>query len=238
MTANRMLVIGRRFCGPPASGNGGYTAGMLAAAAAKPVEVRLMQPPPLDTPLEILDDPETSGLLLKNGEEMIASCEGQDLRARGAEAAVLRARTCGGEQVRGIPRPQLPRLFRLRTGPGARRRHAHLRVAHRRDGSLRGGLAAESYACRCGRQGAAGVHVGSARLSRLLCNRRLRHAVRCSASTRPASIAASTSTRPASSSAGRSATTAASTTRARRSSMVSANSAAARSRPGSSRGNS
>lgn len=75
MTAKRMLVIGRRFCGPPASGNGGYTAGMLAAAAAKPVEVRLIQPPPLDTPLEILDDPETSGLLLKNGEELIASAK-------------------------------------------------------------------------------------------------------------------------------------------------------------------
>lgn len=73
MTANRQLVIGRRFRGPPASGNGGYTSGMLAAAASKSVEVRLMQPPPLDTPLTILDDPETSGLLLKEGEETVAS---------------------------------------------------------------------------------------------------------------------------------------------------------------------
>ena len=73
MTANRLLVIGRRFRGPPASGNGGYTSGMLAAAAANPVEVRLMRPPPLDTPLAIRDDPDTSGLLLMDSEELVAS---------------------------------------------------------------------------------------------------------------------------------------------------------------------
>ncbi|MEX0733011.1 MAG: hypothetical protein WD944_08000 [Steroidobacteraceae bacterium] len=73
MTANRLLVIGCRFRGPPASGNGGYTCGMLAAATAKAVEVRLMRPPPLEKPLKIRDDPGTSGLLLMDGEEPVAS---------------------------------------------------------------------------------------------------------------------------------------------------------------------
>ena len=73
MNAQRHLVISRRFRGPPTSGNGGYTCGMLAAAAPKPVEVRLIRPPPLDQPLEIVDDPETSGLLLKDGAEIVAS---------------------------------------------------------------------------------------------------------------------------------------------------------------------
>ena len=73
MSANRLLVIGRRFCGPPGSGNGGYTCGMLAASAAKPVEVRLMRPPPLDKALAIRDDPVGSGLLLMDGEEVVAS---------------------------------------------------------------------------------------------------------------------------------------------------------------------
>ncbi len=72
MTANRLLVIGRRFRGPPASGNGGYTCGMLAAAS-KPVEVRLMRPPPLEQPLEIRDDAENSRLLLMDGEAQVAS---------------------------------------------------------------------------------------------------------------------------------------------------------------------
>ncbi len=35
MSANRLLVIGRRFCGPPGSGNGGYTCGMLAAVCGE-----------------------------------------------------------------------------------------------------------------------------------------------------------------------------------------------------------
>ena len=72
MTAHRLLVIARRFRGPPTSGNGGYTCGMLAAVASKPVEVRLVQPPPLDTPLEIVDEPETGGLRLVHGSDTIA----------------------------------------------------------------------------------------------------------------------------------------------------------------------
>ena len=73
MTASRILVINRRFRGPPTSGNGGYTCGMLAAAAARPVEVRLIRPPPLDKPLEISTDAATSGLVLKDGVETVAT---------------------------------------------------------------------------------------------------------------------------------------------------------------------
>lgn len=73
MTADHFLVIGRRFCGPPESGNGGYTAGMLAAAAAQPVEIRLMKPPPLEKPLAIREDKEQSRLLLLDGEAPVAS---------------------------------------------------------------------------------------------------------------------------------------------------------------------
>ncbi len=58
------LIVPRRFCGPPSSGNGGWTAGALAAlvdhespdnrADAWPaIEVSLRQPPPLDTELTV-----------------------------------------------------------------------------------------------------------------------------------------------------------------------------------------
>ena len=73
MSARRILVIDRRFRGPPTSGNGGYTCGMLAAAAATPVEVRLIRPPPLDVPLEIAADSASPGLVLKDGAETIAT---------------------------------------------------------------------------------------------------------------------------------------------------------------------
>ena len=73
MTASQHITIGRRFCGPPQSGNGGYTCGMLAAAAATPLEVRLIQPPPLELPLEVREDADNAQILLMNGEETIAS---------------------------------------------------------------------------------------------------------------------------------------------------------------------
>ena len=56
MTAD--LLVPARFCGPPTSGNGGWTAGALAAylASAVPgptIEVTLHAPPPLDTPMAV-----------------------------------------------------------------------------------------------------------------------------------------------------------------------------------------
>ena len=58
------LIVPRRFCGPPDSGNGGWTAGALAAltvdsdpdrgeALWPPIEVSLRRPPPLDTPMTV-----------------------------------------------------------------------------------------------------------------------------------------------------------------------------------------
>lgn len=48
------MLIPQRFNGPPASGNGGFTAGTLAGrVAAEVVTVRLRLPPPLDTELAV-----------------------------------------------------------------------------------------------------------------------------------------------------------------------------------------
>jgi hypothetical protein len=46
-TGTRRASIDRRFCGPPDSGNGGYSAGLLAAELGGAVEVTLRRPPPL-----------------------------------------------------------------------------------------------------------------------------------------------------------------------------------------------
>lgn len=47
------VSIPARFNGPPQSGNGGYSCGVLAAHIPGPASVRLHCPPPLDTPMEI-----------------------------------------------------------------------------------------------------------------------------------------------------------------------------------------
>jgi hypothetical protein len=53
------IRIDRRFCGPPDSGNGGYTCGLVAAQVRGPAEVTLRRPPPLDTPLRVDADGDT-----------------------------------------------------------------------------------------------------------------------------------------------------------------------------------
>lgn len=61
------LIVPQRFCGPPDSGNGGWTAGALAALddADSPdnrcdswptIEVSLRRPPPLDTVMTVSDE--------------------------------------------------------------------------------------------------------------------------------------------------------------------------------------
>ncbi|MEV6525321.1 hypothetical protein AB0M43_25535 [Longispora sp. NPDC051575] len=65
------MLIDGRFCGPPGSGNGGYTAGLLAGSVpgARPgdaVEVTLRRPPPLGVELPV-EAEEGSATVLRPG---------------------------------------------------------------------------------------------------------------------------------------------------------------------------
>ena len=85
------LIVPRRFCGPPSSGNGGWTAGALAALVEAPqeapgdgapptVEVSLRRPPPLDVPMAVTHD----------GGTAVASVDGSPVAsARLVEASTL-----------------------------------------------------------------------------------------------------------------------------------------------------
>jgi hypothetical protein len=50
---SEVVTIGRRFCGPPDSANGGYACGTVAALLDGPAEVTLRRPPPLDRALDV-----------------------------------------------------------------------------------------------------------------------------------------------------------------------------------------
>ena len=66
-----MITIGRRFNGPPDSGNGGYTCGLVAGAlGGGPAEVMLKAPPPLDRPLAI--EGSDDGVVVRDGEQVVA----------------------------------------------------------------------------------------------------------------------------------------------------------------------
>lgn len=122
------LVIDPVHCGPTASGNGGWTAGLLAAHVpdAPAVTVTLRRPPPLERPLRVRTVP--SGLKLYDDQHLVAEAEPADPpeplsrvdpdTARAAEAAYPgldhhpfpRCFVCGPRASAGL---------RLRPGPVA-----------------------------------------------------------------------------------------------------------------------
>lgn len=62
MSVRRVNIAGR-YCGPPRSGNGGYTAGLLGELMEGPCEVTLRAPPPLELPMTMERDAAGVGLL-------------------------------------------------------------------------------------------------------------------------------------------------------------------------------
>ena len=70
-SSEAMIVIPRRFRGPPQSGNGGYTSALLARHVDAPTaEVTLRSPPPLDRAMEVRH--EGNRALLFDGEHLVA----------------------------------------------------------------------------------------------------------------------------------------------------------------------
>lgn len=57
------IRIARRFCGPPESGNGGYTSGMVASLLATTCECTLRKPIPLERDLQTESSAEVARLL-------------------------------------------------------------------------------------------------------------------------------------------------------------------------------
>jgi hypothetical protein len=73
------ISIERRYNGPPGSGNGGYTAGLVAALIGGPAEVTLRSPPPLERPLRV-ERVEDGGLAVRDGDELVAEARSVELR--------------------------------------------------------------------------------------------------------------------------------------------------------------
>jgi len=115
---NEPINIVQRFQGPPNSGNGGYSCGMLGKLFDGPTVVRLRIPPPLDTEMKIRKTAE--GAALYHQGELVASAKAASVQIyipappdfAGAEAASRRYRgfeahfypacfVCGPEREHG-----------------------------------------------------------------------------------------------------------------------------------------
>jgi hypothetical protein len=71
------IRIEPRFCGPPESGHGGYTCGVVAARVDGSAVVTLRRPPPLGTPLAVVKG-DGGSLRVLDGDELIAEGERGD----------------------------------------------------------------------------------------------------------------------------------------------------------------
>jgi hypothetical protein len=92
------VVVPARFNGPPASGQGGYSAGVVAAFLDGPAAVSLRRPVPLDEELEVR---------IERGQ---ADLRGDAERAGGVDHIAARAYDAAGELViEAIAAPPLPR---------------------------------------------------------------------------------------------------------------------------------
>jgi hypothetical protein len=105
------ISIPARFNGPSRSGNGGYTAGVIAAFLDEPAEVSLRSPVPLDTPLEVVEAGSGSVRVL-DGDSLVAegrSVAGLDVDVPDA-VSVAEARSATS-RYRGLPDGQFSRCF-------------------------------------------------------------------------------------------------------------------------------
>lgn len=130
------LVVPRRFRGPATSGNGGWTSGALVAllratptatdrAPHPPFRVRLSAPPPLETPMEVID-----GRALLDGRVVLEATELDDAEAhrslRPVPSVPYDAAVEAGDRYAGLGEHPFPECFGCgparRVGDGLRLR--------------------------------------------------------------------------------------------------------------------
>ena len=105
------IVIERCFHGPPQSGHGGYTCGVLARELQGTVQVSLCSPPPLERPLTIKHD-DDERLLLRDGDTTVADAEATTLELDPPPHVELAAAQPAESRCRGFAHHPFPTCFR------------------------------------------------------------------------------------------------------------------------------
>ncbi|SFF47987.1 hypothetical protein SAMN04488120_10594 [Fontimonas thermophila] len=108
------VIIDPRYCGPPSSGNGGYTGGVLAqhldGHPDGAVEVTLKAPPPLGVILRI-DRAETGVHLLREDGQLIAQARPATLELAVPPAPDFDAATAVAQRYAGLHAHDYPTCF-------------------------------------------------------------------------------------------------------------------------------
>jgi hypothetical protein len=106
----RTIVIERRFHGPPDSGHGGYTCGLLAREIRGAAEVSLPSPPPLDHPLALERD-DGERVLLYDGETIVAEARPATLELEPPEHVELADAVAAASGYIGFTHHPFPTCF-------------------------------------------------------------------------------------------------------------------------------
>lgn len=89
------IIIDKRYCGPPNSGNGGYVCGRLARHIPGGAEVTLRVPPPLDTPLATIATDDGTWEL-RDGAKVVATGRAANVELARVETASLQEARAAG----------------------------------------------------------------------------------------------------------------------------------------------
>lgn len=112
MTKQRVtpVTIGARYCGPPQSANGGYTAGLLAKLIDGPCSVTLRAPPPLERPLQLSRSSDDK-VALHDGETLLAEARPMAIELALPEAVSFEQAERAALDYPGPQRHPYPRCF-------------------------------------------------------------------------------------------------------------------------------
>ena len=104
------VTVPARFCGPPDSGNGGYTCGLVAKELGGVVECTLRSPVPLETALDI--ERSQSGGVLRHGNKVIVEASATTIDVAPPAPIDLEAATAAMKSSYALdPRHPFPTCF-------------------------------------------------------------------------------------------------------------------------------
>lgn len=106
---SEVMMIPRRFNGPPRSGNGGYVCGRLAGYLAGPATVRLRVPPPLERELKVEATDDEARMF--DAETLVAHARRIDLEIVPPAAPTFAEAQAASQSFTGFTRHLLPHCF-------------------------------------------------------------------------------------------------------------------------------
>jgi hypothetical protein len=104
------IIIDRRFRGPPNSAQGGYACGLAAQHIEGPAEVRLLAPPPLETPLQLTRG-EAGEVSLLDGDTLLVEARAASFDLEVPEPVTPAEAEAGSERCPWIERHPFPECF-------------------------------------------------------------------------------------------------------------------------------